>query len=121
MDRLERLATADRCPKCEHPLEIHALNVLGKTTCVMCKSGECTEVDVTTKDTPASLGFSLIGEMSKRDLIDEIVIAQRKALTSASMDDLKVFVVQLRAKAVHERLMQEAAINPRGYWPMGES
>lgn len=121
MERLERLATSDRCPKCEHPLEIHALSVLGKTTCVMCTSGECTEVDVTTKDTPASLGFSLIGEMSKKDLIEEIVIAQRKVLADRDVADLRAFVVQLRTTAVRERLMAEAGINPHsGYWPIGE-
>lgn len=116
MERFERLASADRCNVCDHPTRIHSLSVLGKTLCTGCASGECTHLDAQIKETPASVGILFIGQMSKTDLVEEILSAQRTALMGESVDQLKAFVVQLRAKRYHESLRAEAGLTSHEWW-----
>lgn len=85
----------------------------------MCPGGTCTEVEAQQIDplrTVAGNGIGLIGEMSRQDLIEEIILAQRGNLATCTADQLKHFVVQLRMHNYHKRLMTEAGIDdePRG-------
>lgn len=60
------------------------------------------------------LGFKVIGEMAKEELIEEILATQRIILDSMTMTDLKQHVVQGRVAAVTKRLYEEAGITPCG-------
>ena len=108
------------CPRCNHPQTpaVHGINVLGVTQCMMCPEGKCTEVAAQQVDplmTVAGNGLALIGEMSNHDLIEEIILAQRKFLAAQERAILVRTLVHLRTEAVRERLRAEAGITDSGW------
>ena len=61
-------------------------------------------------------GFKIIGEMSKEELIDEILSINRSLLSSAELDNLRLAVIRYRLEEVQVRLVAESGIDmaPRG-------
>lgn len=57
---------------------------------------------------PATWGMGFIGEMSKDQLISEIVTAECVRLQDFELDNLKRIVIMLRMQGVHKRLLSEA-------------
>lgn len=57
-----------------------------------------------------TIGFSIIGEMSKEQLIDEIVEHQRKAMRLLEIEQLKAHVIDFRMAETRKRLEEEAGI-----------
>lgn len=57
------------------------------------------------------LGFSLINEMSKDQLIDEFLLHQRKELEKMEMPILKGQIITIRVNAYRERLEKEAGVS----------
>lgn len=112
------------CPRCHHPQtpEVHGLNVLEQTQCKKCPNGLCTEAaeNVDPAMTVAGNGLALIHEMSKRDLVEELALAQRGYLMECSLEQLREYVVQTRLQMVRKRLMAEAGITegPRGIFDL---
>ena len=108
------------CPTCAHPQTpaVHSISVLGQVQCTMCPRGLCapTGEQVDPLLTVAGNGIALIGQMSRQDLIEEIILGQRGNLASCSVDQLRRFVIQLRMRAVHERLHAEAGISDGDSW-----
>lgn len=98
------------CPKCGHN-KPHAFNVMGQTTCVDCPEGVCTDREAQNpmmQVTVASLGMKLIHEMTKDELISEIVTGACRQMQSWEMDTLRRHVVMTRMMGVKDRLMAEA-------------
>lgn len=56
------------------------------------------------------LGIKIIGEMSKEELIDELVAAQRKSWEGREMTDLKREVIHLRMTIIQESMIKEAGL-----------
>ncbi|HEY6022097.1 MAG TPA: hypothetical protein VIY48_20185 [Candidatus Paceibacterota bacterium] len=56
------------------------------------------------------IGFKIIGEMSKEDLIEEILAAQRAKLTATDVSALKVAVINHRVEATRDALVVEAGL-----------
>jgi len=56
------------------------------------------------------IGFKIISEMSKEDLIEEILAAQRVKLDEMSDKHLKVTVINLRVEATRDALVKEAGV-----------
>jgi hypothetical protein len=98
-------------------MTVHGITVMGAVACTMCPKGLCTEstTQVDPLMTVAGNGLALIGEMNRQDLIEEIILGQRSNLASASVEQLREFVVQLRMHAVRKRLIAEAGITAESF------
>lgn len=57
-------------------------------------------------------GIKIIGEMSKQELIDELMNVQRSLLEETGMEQLKRHVINYRLAAFQRRLVAEAGIEP---------
>lgn len=55
-------------------------------------------------------GINLMNEMTREDLINEILADQREILERAELPHLKAMVIDQRLAAYRERLEQEAGI-----------
>lgn len=56
------------------------------------------------------IGFKLIGEMSREELIEELVSYQRKILLAQDDACLRAYIVNNRLERTKERLMREAGL-----------
>lgn len=66
-----------------------------------------------------NIGFKIIREMTKEELIEEILIAQREHLEKQEINDLKQAVITVRTHQTQHRLMEEADLEqPRGFLGM---
>lgn len=61
------------------------------------------------------LGFQIIGDMTKAELIEECVEFQRALWTKTDMDTMKHMVITARSELYKQRLTAEAKLSP----PMG--
>lgn len=65
------------------------------------------------------MGFKIIREMTKEEMVEELLAGQRVAMNKADLDTLKGYVIQARLHQTHERLMEEADIErPQGIFGM---
>lgn len=55
-------------------------------------------------------GISLIGEMSKEDLIEELTAQWRSDLSTKDMKELKQMVIMVRIQNIKERMIKEAGL-----------
>lgn len=55
-------------------------------------------------------GFALIGDMSKEELIGELVSQWRKDLSEKDMIELKKMVIAVRMHHIQDRMIQEAGL-----------
>ncbi len=60
------------------------------------------------------VGFNLIKDMEKDELIDEIIHHHRKAYSKESLHNLQHGVIQIRLENYKERLVTEAELNCEG-------
>lgn len=60
--------------------------------------------------------FKLIKEMSKAELIEELIAGWRIQLTEETPDNLKRAVIKYRTGAVQQRLIAEAELEPTGLY-----
>jgi hypothetical protein len=58
------------------------------------------------------IGFQIIGDMSREDLINECLAFHRKHCESVNTDELKAAVVTSRLMQYKESLMEEARMSP---------
>lgn len=65
-----------------------------------------------TDDNLDATSFKIIKEMSKEDMISEIVSDYTSELLKESIDDLRHRIVHLRRSNYTDRLMREAGFNP---------
>ena len=66
-----------------------------------------------------NIGFKIIREMTKEELIEEILIAQKEHLERQEINDLKQAVITVRTHQTQHRLMEEADLEqPRGFLGM---
>lgn len=70
-----------------------------------------------TEDNTYVPGFSVIGEMTREQLIEEIINQQRSQVNEMPLDHLKQLVIMFRVDEVKKRLFKEA--NMDGYRPWG--
>lgn len=56
------------------------------------------------------MAFNIIGEMTKEELIEEILANQRETLESHDIGNLKGLVVNMRLESVKQRLIEEAGL-----------
>jgi len=64
-----------------------------------------------------NIGFKLIREMSKEELIEEILAAQKEHYIKQDIDALKQAVITIRTHQVQHRLIEEADLEPpRGFF-----
>lgn len=70
-----------------------------------------------TEDNTYVPGFSVIGEMTREQLIEEIMNHQRAQVNEMPLDHLKQIVIMFRVDEVKKRLFKEA--NMDGYRPWG--
>lgn len=111
------------CGKCKHSKR-HEYNVLGQTLCPDCPQGICTDpaeadpLHITM--TLASSGLGFLNQMSKDQLISEIVTAECVRLQTFEIDSLKRMVIMLRMQGVRDRLLTEAGFSnddgPEGWF-----
>lgn len=66
------------------------------------------------------IGFKIIKEMSKEELIDEILAGQRKELEEKELLELKSIVIEFRVLHTREALTKEAGLK-RQDGPFGSS
>ena len=59
-----------------------------------------------------NIGFKLIREMTKEELVEEIITAQRDYYTKQEVDALKQAVITVRTHQVQHRLIEEADLEP---------
>jgi len=57
------------------------------------------------------IGFKIINEMSKEDMIEEILAAQRVKLEAMTETNLKVTIINLRVEATRDALVKEAGVS----------
>lgn len=57
-------------------------------------------------------GFKIIGEMTRDELVTEILDSQRERLNPWNMEQLRELVVNMRLQAYKHKLMNEAGIEP---------
>lgn len=62
-------------------------------------------------DADTAKGFKLIRDMTKAELIEEILAEQREFLLKAELDQLRLRVVQFRLHDVQQRLLAESGID----------
>jgi hypothetical protein len=55
-------------------------------------------------------GLSLIREMSKEDIIEELIEAQRTHMNTREMSDLKAELIQFRLAVIRKRMIAEAGM-----------
>lgn len=72
-----------------------------------------------------NVGFKIIREMTKEEMIAELLQAQREHLERLSENELKQYIISVRTHQVQHRLMEEADLDqPRGIlgmFGMGDS
>lgn len=56
------------------------------------------------------MGFKIIGEMSREELVDEIMLFQRKIMEEQPTNDLKALIIDFRLAETRKRLEKEAGI-----------
>lgn len=56
------------------------------------------------------IGFKIISEMSKEELVEEILETNRAKLNALDMTNLKASVINLRMDAYRENLAREAGL-----------
>ncbi len=56
------------------------------------------------------VGFDFLKNMTKEQLIDEIVFHQRRLMAQSSMENLRANVIDYRVKAYKDRLCDEAGL-----------
>lgn len=121
--------TRSNCPVCRHRSK-HVQDIMGKTRCAECPDEICTRVESATGTLPApqpetpvtagTLGVGFYSEMSREQLIQEILDFQRVYLMGLSENDLKRTSVQLRLSSAKERLYREAGIEPPSIFGWGD-
>lgn len=62
------------------------------------------------------IGFKVIGEMSRDDLIEELLAHQRESAIKQTTDDLKKLIISMRMHDVHRRLITEARLGIDTLW-----
>lgn len=60
-----------------------------------------------------STGFKIIREMSKDELIEELLAAQKEVMQRTDVDTLKRHVITFRTAQVQQRLCEEADLAPQ--------
>lgn len=60
------------------------------------------------------MGINFINEMTREDLVHEILAAQRVKLLVADITELKVAVINLRVEATRDALVKEAGLKTEG-------
>ena len=103
------------CGKCKHSKK-HEYNVLGQTLCPDCPQGICTDpseadpLHVTM--TLASSGLGFLNQMSKDELISEIVTAQCRQMQKLDIDHLRRLAIMGRIQNYKDNLFVEAGFAP---------
>lgn len=64
------------------------------------------------------MGIKFIGEMSKEELIEELIEAYRTSCAKREMTDLKHEVIQLRMAIVRDNMLKEAGLKAT-HGPLG--
>jgi hypothetical protein len=65
-----------------------------------------------------SMGFKLIKEMTKEELIEELLAGQKEVMEAMEVDNLKRYVIHHRQTQVTKRLIEEADLE-EAPWPTG--
>src|ERR1700755_717934 len=96
------LRSNNLCGVCGHALP-HKYDVLGKTECKDCPGEFCIpkEAQAVSLDKAIAaaevLGFSIIGQMTRAALIDEILAHQRIAFEQLDAERLRRLVIEVRS------------------------
>lgn len=62
-----------------------------------------------------NIGFKIIREMTKEEMIEELLQAQREHLEKLGENELKQYIISVRTHQTQHRLMEEADLDqPRG-------
>lgn len=59
-----------------------------------------------------AMGLKIIREMSKEEIIDELLASQREVMERTELDHLKRHLIQFRVAQVQQRLAEEADLEP---------
>jgi len=65
-----------------------------------------------------SMGFKVIREMTKEEMIEELLAGQREIMVMMEMDNLKRYIIHYRQSQVTKRLIEEADLQ-EAPWPSG--
>lgn len=66
-----------------------------------------------TTDAMDAMGFKLIGEMTKEELVAEVVEEWRRDVNSKEITELKELVVRIRMAHIQQRMLKEAGLSIR--------
>lgn len=59
------------------------------------------------------IGLNFINEMSKEDLIEEILAVHKDKLATRSINELKIEVINIRIERARDALVKEAGLETR--------
>ena len=65
-----------------------------------------------------SMGFKLIREMTKEEMIEELLASQKRLMEAMELDTLKRYIIHDRQCQVTKRLVEEADLE-EAPWPTG--
>lgn len=62
------------------------------------------------------IGFKVIGDMSRDELIEEMLGHQRTMAQRQTTEALKQLIISMRMTEIHHRLIKEANLEPSTVW-----
>lgn len=62
------------------------------------------------------IGFKIIGEMTRDELVDEFLAHQREEIIKQTTDDIKKVIINMRMVDVNRRMVAEAKLEPTTLW-----
>jgi len=65
-----------------------------------------------------SMGFKVIREMTKEEMIEELLAGQKEMMVTMELDSLKRYIIHYRQSQVTKRLVEEADLQDTP-WPSG--
>lgn len=123
---MSKIMVVHRCPKCGHSSRVHVFDSNGSTRCPECPQEVCNSATEPNHSNVGNMldfgelttiGIKPIGEMTERELVEEIMHAQYAALTSSvfSAQLKRDMVAKIRISSATARIYREAGTDPSRY------